>query len=308
MNIKLRFVLWLINHFSNSTFTGKVNMGKERRKAAIRSSLGQFIFSKKYKVKNIRNFLIEDIPVRQYSNSNAPAQKLIIFFHGGGFSFYNIQSHDHVARRLCAMNNFTVISVGYRLAPEFTYPAAHEDAYKVINYIALNAGQFNVDAAKIILAGDSAGANISACACHHFKENNKVKIAAQILIYPWVDGKLNTASMDEYAHGYLLTKAAILWYRKTYAPNEKDWLHPGLSPYHHHDFSLLPPAFILTAQFDPLKDDGMMYSEKLKASGIPTLYKEYPGVVHGFFNLPGIAPAGSRSYRDIQEFINLYVQ
>ena len=99
------------------------------------------------------------------------------------------------------MNNCTVISVDYRLAPEFTFPAAHQDAFRVIESIALNAIDFGIDPSKIIVAGDSAGANISACACHYFKNNQQVKIAAQILIYPWVDGKLKTASIEQFAKG-----------------------------------------------------------------------------------------------------------
>ena len=302
MNSKLRFVLWIVNNFFQSEFDGKVNIARERKKAAFRSYLGQLFFSKKFAVKFINDFLIEGIQVRQYKNSKEPFQKAIIFFHGGGFSFYNIQSHDDVARRFCAMNNCTVISVGYRLAPEFTFPAAHQDAYRVIESIALNAGDFGIDPSKIIVAGDSAGANISACACHYFKNNQQVKIAAQILIYPWVDGKLKTASIEQFAKGYLLTKESIIWYRKTYAPNAEDWINPGLSPLYHSNFSQLPPAFILTAQYDPIKDDGMMYREKLLAAGNAVCYKEYKNVVHGFINLPGIAKEGVQAYKDIQEF------
>lgn len=304
MNWKLRFVLWLANNFFNSRFTGKVNMVKERRKAEWRSYLGQLLFSKKFNVKYISDFEVEGIKVRQYKNTNEPLQALIIFFHGGGFSFYNIQSHDKVARRLCATNHCTVISVDYRLAPEFTFPTAHNDAYKVIAHVATHAVEYGIDASKIIVAGDSAGANISACACHYFKYNIQVNIAAQILIYPWVDGKLQTASIDQYAKGYLLTKEDIFWYRKTYAPNENDWISTGLSPFYHKDFSGLPPAFILTAQYDPLKDDGLMYSNKIRDAGRKVLYKEYQGLVHGFFNLPCIAKQAEDAYDDIKKFVS----
>lgn len=139
---------------------------------------------------------------------------MIIYGHGGGFVYYNIESHDYVTRRLCAMNDCTVISVDYRLAPEHPFPAAHEDFYKVIEYVHQHAKELGIDASKIIVAGDSAGGNLAACAGHHFKNHATIKIAAQVLIYPWLDGKIASNSIEKYQTGYLLTKDAMLWFQQ----------------------------------------------------------------------------------------------
>ena len=184
MNWKLRFLLWFVNNVQPIREVDTANIEKERKNKILVSNLGKILFDKKKEVKEIRDFSIDGINVRLYKNSTNPGQKIIVYFHGGGFVFYNIDSHDYVARRLCSMNDCTVISVDYRLAPEHTFPAGHEDAYKAIEYVAMHADELGIDANKIIVAGDSAGGNLAACACHHFKHHPNVKIAAQVLIEP----------------------------------------------------------------------------------------------------------------------------
>ncbi|HNM31459.1 MAG TPA: alpha/beta hydrolase [Chitinophagales bacterium] len=307
MNWKLRFLLWFVNNVQPIREVAIANIEEERKKTAMAAELGKLLFDNKTAVREIKNFKIEDIPVRLYRNSLQPNQKVIIYFHGGGFVFYNIDSHDYVARRLCDMNDATVISVDYRLAPEHSFPAAHEDAYSVIKYVAAHADALNIDASKIILAGDSAGANISACASHHFKNHPKVHIAAQVLIYPWVDGKLSSDSILRYKDGYLLTEKAMHWFQEVYTPNKKDRLNPEVSPIYHKEFKNLPPTFIITAEYDPLKDDGKSYADKLRNANNIVLYKEYKGLIHGFFNLPKLSINSMQSYYDIQAFLRKVV-
>lgn len=303
MNWKLRFLLWFVNNVQPIRSVDTVNIGKERENTIRASALGKLLFDTKKEVKEVRDFSVDGIKVRLYRNSSSPAQKVIVYFHGGGFVFYNIDSHDYVTRRLCAMNDCTVISVNYRLAPEHTFPAAHLDAYKVIEYVATHAEELGIDASKIIVAGDSAGGNLAACAVHHFKNNPDVKIAAQVLIYPWVDGKIASDSIERYKEGFLLTKQAMLWFQQMYTPNKEDQLNPEVSPIYHTDFKGLAPAFVLTAEYDPLKDEGKAYADKLKAAGNVVLYKDYKALVHGFFNLPKLSEESMQAYYDIQAFL-----
>ena len=297
MNWKLRFLLLFVNNVQPIREVDIAIIEKERKNKILVSNLGKILFDKKKEVKEIRDFSIEGTKARLYRNSSASGQKVIVYFHGGGFVFYNIESHDYVARRLCSMNDCTVISVDYRLAPEHTFPAAHEDAYKAIEYVAAHAEELGIDAAKIIVAGDSAGGNLAACAVHHFKNNPGVKIVAQVA----------SNSIEQYKEGYLLTKQAMLWFQKTYTPKEEDKLNPEVSPIYHTDFSGLPPAFVLTAEYDPLKDEGKAYADKLTEAGNVVLYKDYKELVHGFFNLPKLSEESIQAYYDIQAFLKKVV-
>lgn len=307
MNWRLRFLLWFVNNVQPLREVDAKNIVKERENTVRVSGLGKLLFDTKTPIKEIKDFSIDGIKVRLYKNSNQSNQKVIVYFHGGGFVLYNIESHDYVTRRLCAMNDCVVISVDYRLAPEHTFPAAHEDAYKVIEYVAANANELGIDAFKIIVAGDSAGGNLAACAAHHFKNNKNLKIAAQVLIYPWIDGKIASNSIEKYKEGYLLTKKAILWFQQTYTPNVSDRLNPEVSPIYHNDFRNLAPMFVLTAEYDPLKDEGKEYADKLKENGNVVLYKDYKALVHGFFNIPKLSSDAIQAYYDIQAFIKKVV-
>ena len=307
MNWKLRSLLWFVNNVQPLRDHDSPEIAKERIKTGNAAALGKIFFDRKKHVKEVHDFTIKDIPVRLYKNSESANQKVILYFHGGGFVFYNIESHDNIARRLCVMNDCTVISVDYRLAPEHTFPAAHEDAYMVIRYVYAHATELGIDPLKIILAGDSAGGNISACACHYFKKDKNIHIAAQILVYPWIDGKIDSPSIDEYGEGFLLTRKSMLWFQKTYTPKVEDRLNPEVSPIYQKDFKNLPPAFVITAEYDPLKFEGKMYADKLKENGNVVLYKDYKELVHGFFNLPGLSDESMQVYYDIQAFIKKVV-
>lgn len=307
MNWKLKLILWFVNNVQPIRQAEDSEIEKIRVKNMNVAALGDRLFNTKKEIKEIKDFTIDTIPIRLYRNSTAPNQKVIIYAHGGGFVFYNIESHDFVTRRLCSMNDCVVISVDYRLAPEHPFPAAHEDFYKVIEYVYNNAAELGIDANKIIVAGDSAGGNLAACAGHHFKNHATIKIAAQILVYPWLDGKIASNSIEKYQTGYLLTKDAMLWFQKKYTPNPADKCNPAVSPIYHTDFKNLPAAFVITAEYDPLKDEGMEYAEKLKLAGNSVLQKDYKKLVHGFFNIPKISDEAMQAYYDIQTFLKKMV-
>lgn len=307
MNWKLKLLLWFVNNVQPIRQVKDSEIAITRNKNMKAVALGNLLFNSKVAVKEIKNFSIDGIQARLYRNSNQPNQKVIIYAHGGGFVYYNIDSHDYVTRRLCAMNDCTVISIDYRLAPEHTFPAAHEDFYKAIEYIHTHAIDLGIDASKIIVAGDSAGGNLAACACHHFKHHKSIKIAAQVLIYPWVDGKLQSKSIKQFNKGYLLTEDALYWFQQKYTPKPEDKCNPDVSPIYQNDFKYLPPAFIITAEYDPLKDEGYLYSEKLKENGNIVLYKDYKSLVHGFINLPKLSDEAMQCYYDIQAFLKKVV-
>jgi acetyl esterase len=264
--------------------------------------LGSFLYDSKTPVLSVDNLKANGVPVRIYRNSNLQNQRVIIYYHGGGFVLYDLDSHDYVCRRLCAMNNCIVVSVDYRLAPEFYFPNAHEDAFKALLWVKENIDAYGGNPSDLVVMGDSAGANLSACMAHKCKKE-LIKLKAQVLIYPWIDGKLDNPSITRNGEGYLLNKDTIFWFRRQYTPLEEDRCHPDVSPKYQSDFSGLPPAFILTAEYDPLLDDGINYAGQLKEAGNKVEYKMYPQLVHGFFNIPKVAPEAMQAYRDIAEFL-----
>ncbi len=307
MNWKLKALLLYDKLNPSLKHDDSVSMSDLRIHAEKISTLGTRLFNRVLPVQSIRNIQADGIPVRMYSNSSKDGQAVIVYYHGGGFAMYSLDSHDAVCRRLCVMNEAIVVSVDYRMAPEHTFPVAHEDAWKALSWVFKNIGQYHGDANKIIVAGDSAGGNLSACMAMKAKKENSVLLKAQVLIYPWVDGRINSASVERNGKGYFLTKETMLWFQKKYTPDPKDHCNPLVSPLFEKDFSGLVPAFILTAEFDPLLDDGKAYADKLAAAGVRVNYKEYKELVHGFFNVPSIDPQAMQAYKDIRDFIRTVV-
>lgn len=301
MNLKLRTVLLFMNIRKPIDGEG-VDIKTLRKKSETASKLGAVLFDKKVPVTSVKDEVANGVPIRIYSNSNAPTQRVIIYYHGGGFVLYGIDSHDNVCRRLCKMNNCIVVSVGYRLAPEFTFPAAHEDAFKTLLWVKENISNYGGNPNDLVVAGDSAGGNLSACMAHRCKQEN-IKLTAQVLVYPWVDGKLSNPSIARNGVGYLLTKQAMFWFQKQYTPRKEDQCLPAVSPCYENNFTGLAPAFILTAQYDPLLDDGFKYYNQLKEAGNNVKYKEYKGLVHGFINIPSVDSNAMRAFDDIKDFL-----
>ena len=273
-----------------------------RKQSETASKLGTLLFDKDVPIKKFQDVSADGVPVRIYQNSTEPNQRVLIYYHGGGFALYGLDSHHNVCKRLAAMNNCIVVSVDYRLAPEFTFPAAHDDAFAALQWVVNHVAEYGGNPKDLFVAGDSAGGNLSACMAHRCKKAG-IALKGQILIYPWVDGKLNNPSIERNGNGYILTKEAMFWFQEKYTPNKEDHCNPLVSPWYESSHSGLAPAFILTAQFDPLLDDGFNYSQQLSQAGTEVSYKEYPNLVHGFFNLPGISPEAMNAYHDIAIFM-----
>ncbi len=217
---------------------------------------------------------------------------LVLFFHGGGFVFCDIASHDDFCRRMAKNVNAVVVSVDYRLAPEHQAPAAAEDAYSALVWAAENAVSLGADPERIITAGDSAGGNLAAVVCLLARERGGPQIAAQVLIYPVIEPNFDSESYRHYATGYFNTRAAMQWYWRQYlggdeVPEPAHHVAPLRAPGHDG----LPPAIVITAGLDPLSTEGMEYAEALADAGVTVIHRHYPGLFHGFLTIATLGPA-----------------
>lgn len=229
------------------------------------------------------------IPARVYtpgrlreSNGLAPC---LVFFHGGGWVIGDLDSHDVVCRKLADEGQLIVISVDYRLAPEHKFPAAVDDAIAATNWIAVNAKQLGVDASRLMVGGDSAGGNLAAVVAISARDGNGPAISGQVLIYPAIDFAMTHPSHSEPETSILLTHSVIKWFRDHYlngAADVHDW---RASPARANTLIGLPPAYVLTAGADPLRDEGDEYAHRLKEAGVAVTHRNFPGQFHGFFTM-----------------------
>lgn len=228
------------------------------------------------------------IPVRIYTPSGEGPFPIILYYHGGAFleGFGSIDTHDNVTRTLASQTKSIVISVGYRLAPTYMFPTAIEDSYDALLWAAKHAHRLNGDVTRMAVAGDSAGGNIATVVAMMSRDREGPELKAQVLFYPvttFLDEPL--PSRQQYANGYyLLSSEVMALARDLYAPDHEMWISPYTSPLHAADLSRLPPAFIITAEFDPLRDEGEAYAKRLAESGIPVYAVRYQGVMHGFIS------------------------
>ena len=228
------------------------------------------------------------IAVRVYrpvKNDTLPA---LVYFHGGGFVICNLDTHDRQCRGLAKASGCAVIAVDYRLAPEHKYPAAVDDAYAATRYIAEHAAEFGVDPKRIAVGGDSAGGNLATVVCLLSRDRGGPPLRFQLLIYPLVDFYDESPSMRQYSKDHFLTRESMDWFTENYLPGREAGLEPSASPTKAKDFKGLPPAMILTAECDPLRDQGEAYARKLQAAGVPVELKRYDGMIHPFFQFGGI--------------------
>jgi acetyl esterase len=229
------------------------------------------------------------IPARIYTPKTlrklAGLAPCLVFFHGGGWVIGDLDSHDVVCRKLADEGQLIVISVDYRLAPEHKFPAAVDDAITATKWIAINGKQLGVDAARLMVGGDSAGGNLAAVVAISARDGNGPAIAGQVLIYPATDFAMTHPSHREPETSILLTHSVIKWFRDHYlngAADAHDW---RASPVRAGTLIGLPPAYVLTAGGDPLRDEGDEYAQRLKEAGVPVTYRHFPGQFHGFFTM-----------------------
>jgi acetyl esterase len=227
-----------------------------------------------------------DLPVRIYTPDAPEPRPVIAYFHGGGFVFCSIDTHDGTCRRLANATGAVVVSVEYRLAPEHCFPAATDDCYAATEWVHRNAAELGGDPGRLVVAGDSAGGNLAAVVAQMARERGGPPIAYQLLIYPVIDAACDSVSYSENAEGYFLEKQAMEWFWRQYLGIDCDGTDPLASPIRARDMSGLPPAIVITAEYDPLRDEGEAYADALHAAGVPVTKRRYDGMIHGFVSMP----------------------
>jgi acetyl esterase len=241
------------------------------------------------------------IPVRVYVPKDATNPGVCVYFHGGGWVIGNVETHDAPCREIAARSGCAVVSVEYRLSPETKYPGPLEDCIAATEWAAKNGHEHGFDGNRLVVAGDSAGGNLAAAVTLVAKERGTPAIAGQVLVYPATDLTLSHPSMTENGEGYFLTADAMRWFAGHYGGDAAT--DPLVSPLHAADHAGLPPALVLTAEFDPLRDEGEAYAAKLEAAGVPTTLHRFDGQIHGFLGMYGMLDDGHRALDEIAEAV-----
>lgn len=230
-----------------------------------------------------------DLRLRIYRPVGPGPFPILVFFHGSGFVLCSLDTHDGMCRNLCAGAGCIVVSVDYRLAPEHKFPAGLDDCVFATRWVAEHGAELGGDARRLAVAGDSAGGNLAAAAALRIRDEAGPALCGQLLIYPVTDYHTpGTPSYQENAEGYGLTRDTMVWFWNHYLSNPAEAAHPHASPLRAQDLSGLPPALVVTAEYDPLRDEGEYYAEKLRATGTAAVTSRWPGMNHGFFFWVGL--------------------
>ena len=234
-----------------------------------------------------------------YPEENKPLP-LLLYFHPGGFVKGDIDSHDTVCRSIAQTSGCLVAALNYPLAPENPFPIALREAKTALHWISTHPTEINFDG-RIAIGGENAGGNLAAALTLEMRDEVHPHISFQVLIYPQTDLTCSTLSHQEYDKGYLLEKESIEWYKEQYLGKDGDAEDPRVSPLLASDFSALPPTLIITAEFDPLRDEGEIYAQKLQEAGVPVKLHRYNGMVHGFFQMGGILDDARQAIQEVGE-------
>ncbi len=240
-----------------------------------------------------------EMPVRVYTPAGTAPLPLLVYFHGGGWVIGSLETHDGTCRELAAGAGCVVVSVDYRLAPEYRYPAAAEDCYAATRWCAEYAAELGVDARRIAVGGDSAGGNLAAVVAQMARDRGGPGLVLQLLVYPATDHDFRSASYRDNASGYLLTTDDMRWFWDHYLGDDPArGAEPYASPLRAASLAGLPPALVITAEFDPLRDEGEAYAHALEAAGVAAKLRRYDGMIHGFFGMGAIMDQAVAAVRE----------
>ncbi|TCI30053.1 alpha/beta hydrolase [Exiguobacterium sp. SL-10] len=238
------------------------------------------------------------LPIRIYRSSRTLAPALV-YYHGGGYVTGSLDTHDAICRTIANEADCTVISVDYRLAPEHKFPTAVYDSYEALIWIADHASELQIDAERLAVGGDSAGGTLATVSALMAIERGRPLAMHQLLFYPVTGTEENLPlSLIDYANGYLLDEGLIRWFRQQYFHDESELMHPYASPIFSDHLGGLPPTTLLTAEYDPLRDLGRAYANKLISLGVPVTYQNYDGLIHGFVNYYTYVPEARRAVKE----------
>src|SRR5262245_40321130 len=241
------------------------------------------------------------VPMRHYRPKDVPRGEQVpalLYFHGGGWVIGDLDTHDVVCRTLANAARCAVFSVEYRKAPESRFPAAVEDCFDALKFIAGKANELKVNAKQLAVGGDSAGGNLATVMALMARDAGGPTIALQVLIYPGCDQRMGHPSITGNGEGYLLTKKSMEYFRGHYLPNAKDWTDWRASPLLAKSLAKLPPAYVFTAGFDPLVDEGKEYAERMRKEGVQVEYRNYPDMVHGFITMGRVLDTANEALAD----------
>ena len=238
---------------------------------------------------SVRDLPVGDLPARLYVPSNAAPEPgpLLVFFHGGGFIYGSLDSHDATCRVLAERAGVRVLAIDYRLAPEHPFPAAHDDCLAAYRWVLQHAASIGADPQRLAVGGDSAGANLAAATAIAAAEEG-LPLAFQLLVYPAVDAKRDTRSLELFSEGFYLTSGFMELANSSYTPVVAERTDIRISPLRHDVQAGLAPAYLCTAGFDPLRDEGEAYARALAAAGVQVQLRRFPDLIHGFFNIVGV--------------------
>ena len=224
------------------------------------------------------------LPMRGAPPGGTPPFGALVWFHGGGWVIGSIESHDAACRSLCVSAGCVVVSVDYRLAPETKFPGPAEDCYVATRWVQDNAARIGVDGNKVAVGGDSSGGNLAAAVALMARDRGEPRLAFQLLVYPVIDRDFTTESYQANAKGYLLTRAGMIENWRLYLRDDADAANPYAAPLQAGDLTRLPPTLVITAEFDPLRDEGEAYGRRLAEAGVAATCSRYDGMIHGFFS------------------------
>jgi len=248
------------------------------------------------------------LTLRHYHPSIANTLPAVVFFHGGGWVLNNLNTHDHLCRALANQSGCAIIAVDYRLAPEAPYPAAVEDAWAAVRWVHANALQIGLDPMRLGVAGDSSGATLAAIVSQLARDVGGPPLVCQALIYPVMDHwTADTKSYREVGTGYSLSRDLMIWFWKHYLPEGADLTNPNICPLRAAQFDNLPSTIVLTAEFDPLRDEGEDYAQRLRDAGVPVICSRYDGMMHGFVIQFRLLDKGRLGLAEIASFLRQHL-
>jgi acetyl esterase len=237
-----------------------------------------------------------DIPVRVYRPEGDGPFGGLVFYHGGGWVIGDLDTHDPLCRQLCLQAGVVVVSVDYRLAPEHRYPAPTEDSWAALQWVAANAAELEIDPDRLAIGGDSAGGNISALIAIRARDEGGPALRLQLLVYPATDLTMEHPSIKENGEGYFLTEESMVWFTGHYLGVDREHGDPTdavISPLRAKSLAGVAPARVITAEFDPLRDEGDAYAARLADEGVEVEHDRNPGMIHGFFQMGALSPAAA---------------
>ena len=239
-----------------------------------------------------------ELPLRIYTPKGQAPFPVLVFFHGGGWATGDLDTMDTPLRALSNRAGCVVVSADYRLAPEHKFPAAVEDAYTATRWVAENVSVVRGDPTRIAVGGDSSGGNLAAAVALMARDRGEPSLIYQLLVCPVTNHDFSTLSYQENGDGYLLTKNSMVWFWKQYLKDENDGRNPYASPLQAENLSGLPPALVITAEYDPLRDEGEAYALRLQHAGVCAVTKRYDGMIHGFFEMAALLDTAQLAIED----------